>query len=114
MVPNIHQPDRHDASPPSRSDFQSRPAGDQGSDASTEAGQFAHDWEYAKKALAARWNKLTPDDFAASDGNRDRFVERLASRGGISQFEAANDLTAFEAHQPIHWRRRVPTARSKQ
>lgn len=114
MEPNIHQPDSLDASPPAATEMESRTAGDSASDGATDAEQFAQDWEYAKKALVGRWNALTSDDFAASDGDRDRFVERLASRGGISQFEAANDLTAFEAHQPIHWRRRVLTARSKQ
>ena len=114
MEPNIHQPDSLDASPPPRSDFKSRPDDDQVSGALTEASQFAQDWKYAEKALGSRWSELTSDDFEASDGDRDRFVERLASRVGISQFEASNDLTAFEAHQPVHWRRRVPTARSKQ
>ena len=113
MEPNIHQPDSLDASPTPRSVSKISPVGKQVNDVATEASEFAKDWQYAQKALVARWNGLTSDDFLASDGVRDAFVERLASRCGISQFEASNDLTAFEAHQPIHWRRRIPTARSK-
>ena len=113
MEPNIHQPDSLDAAPTPRSASKISPVGKQVSDVATEASEFAKDWQYAQKALVARWNGLTSDDFVVSDGDRDAFVERLASRCGISQFEAANDLTAFEAHQPIHWRRRTPTARSK-
>lgn len=113
MEPNTHQPDSADGSPPPRSNVKSRPDGDHISDPLSAADQFAQDWQYAKKALVGRWNELTAEDFEASDGDRDRFVERLASRVGISQFEASNDLTAFEAHQPVHWRRRVPTGRAK-
>jgi hypothetical protein len=114
MEPSIHQPDSLDASPPRGSDFHRGPNDDPVSDVATEASEFAQDWQFAQKALVARWSELTPDDFTVADGDRQRFVERLASRIGISQFEAANDLTAFEGHQPVHWRRPVLTARSKQ
>ena len=113
MEPNIHQPDSLDASRPPRSDIHSSPNADPVSDVATEASEFARDWQFAQKALGARWSELTPDDFAAADGDRQGFVERLASRIGISQFEAANDLAAFEAHQPVHWRKPVQTPRSK-
>lgn len=114
MEPNIHQPDSLDASKQVGSDFHSSATGDSLSEVASEAGQFAQDWQFAQKALVARWSELTPDDFAAADGDRERFVERLASRSGISQFEAANDLTAFEGHQPVHWRKPVRTPRTKQ
>ena len=114
MEPNIHQPDSLDGSTPLGSNLHGNSGGIQTSDVATGEAQFAKDWQYAKKALLSRWQGLTSDDFAAADGDRDRFVERLASRGGISQFKASNDLTAFEAHQPIHWRHRVPANWSKQ
>ena len=114
MEPNIHQLDSLDASAPEKSATPSGPNGGPAGDFATEDSDFAQDWLYAQKALIARWSDLTPDDFAAADGDRERFVERLASRNGISQFEAANDLTAFEAHQPVHWRKAVRLPRSKQ
>lgn len=114
MEPNIHQPDSLDASKPQTSATRSSPNGGPAGDFATEDSEFAHDWLYAQKALIVRWSDLTPDDFGAADGDRERFVERLASRIGISQFEAANDLTAFEAHQPVHWRKAVRLPRSKQ
>lgn len=114
MEPNIHQPGSRDASKPLENAFQSSSTDARTSDIAPEASQFAQDWQYAQTALVARWSELTADDFAAADGDRERLVERLASRIGISQFEAANDLTAFEAHQPVHWRKPVRTPRSKQ
>jgi hypothetical protein len=114
MEPSVQQPDRLDASKPSGNAFLSSATGEPVSEVASEANEFAQDWRYAQKALVARWRDLTPDDFAASDGDRERFVERLAGRIGISQFEAANDLTAFEAHQPVHWRKPVRLPLSKQ
>ena len=114
MEPNIHQPDSLDASKPQKSAVQRGPNDGPAGDFATEESEFAQDWLYAQKALSARWSGLTADDFAAADGDRERFVERLASRIGISQFEAVNDLTAFEAHQPVHWRKAVRLPRSKQ
>ena len=114
MEPNIHQPDSVDAAKASATHFHSSSTAEATSALSPEPNQFAQDWLYAQKALSARWSDLTADDFAAADGDRERFVERLASRAGISQFEAANDLAAFEAHQPVHWRKPVRTPRSKQ
>ena len=114
MQPNIHQPDSLDASKPLASDLHGDSGGVRTSDVATREAQFAKDWQHAQKALLSRWNDLTSEDFAAADGDRDRFVERLANQGGISQFEASNDLTSFEAHQPIHWRHRVSTNGSKQ
>ena len=113
MEPNIHQPDSMDASKASEGASSAIFTSNRLSDIAADASQFDRDWQYAQKALTARWNALTPDDFVAADGYRERFVECLASRSGISQFEASNDLAAFEAHQPIHWRRAVPSRRSK-
>lgn len=114
MEPNIHQPDSLDVSKASGEVAGAILTGNGVSDIAAEDSQFSQDWQYARRALTARWNELTPDDFAAADRDRQRFVECLASRIGISQFEASNDLTALEAHQPIHWRRSAPSRRSKQ
>jgi hypothetical protein len=114
MEPNIHQPDSLGASKPQKTAVHSGPNDGPAGEVATEESEFAQDWLYAQKALGARWSGLMPDDFAAADGDRERFVERLASRIGISQFEAANDLTAFEAHQPVHWRKAARRPRSKQ
>jgi len=113
MEPNNHQPHSLDSSKPLAPDRPDGAPAGMASEVTAAASQYAQDWQYAQKALVGRWSALTSEDFAAADGDRERFVERLASRSGISQFEASNDLTAFEAHQPVHWRRRVPTARAK-
>ena len=114
MEPDIHQPDSLDSSKASADDRRRSSIGQHARDDLSEGHQFVQDWQNAQKALVARWTELTPDDFAAADGDRERFVERLAIRGGVSQFEASNKLTAFEAHQPIHWLRAVPAQRSTQ
>ena len=63
-----------------------------------------YDSRQAQKPLVARSEELTQDDFAAADGNRQRFVELLAKRGGVSLGEAADNLSAFECRRKIVWR----------
>ena len=66
-----------------------------------------YDWEYEQKPLLARWDELTPNDFAMANGDRARFVEQLARRGGISMEDASVNLSAFESRRPVNWRART-------
>lgn len=112
LKPDIHQPASVDSSKASADHLRHSAVGEHARDVLYEGDPFAQNWQNAQKALVARWLALTPGEVAAANGDHERFVERLASWGGVSQFEAANDLAAFEAHQTIYWRRAVSAQRS--
>ena len=100
MQPSLYQPDSLDASVGK----QNSPNGER---PGVPSASDSYDWQYEQKPLLARWDELTPDDFDAADGDRGRFVERLAQRGGISIDDASGNLTAFESKRPIRWRASV-------
>ena len=97
LQPDIHQPASVDSSKASAHHLRHSSVGEHARDVLSEGDPFAQNWQNAQKALVARWPALTPGDVAAANGDHERFVERLASWGGVSQFEAANDFTAFES-----------------
>ena len=112
MTPSLYQPGSVDAS-------KVRPTGHDPDDdvhsepildtSRLEANQSPYDWLAAHQPLAVRWDSLTTDDFEAVNGDRQRFVERLANRLGVPPEQASNDLAVFETRKTIRWRSGVPT-----
>ena len=83
--------------------------GGQGNTA-TDIENSSYDWQTAQKPLSERFESMTEDDFQAADGDRNTFVQRLAQRKGISENEAADDLSAFEGRQSVNWRSGTPVS----
>ena len=116
MDPSLYQPGSTDASnarPTERdpdNDLNSEPALDT---SRLEANQSPYDWLAAQQPLATRWDSLTGDDFEAVNGDRQRFVERLANRLGVPPEQASNDLAVFETRKTIRWRSGVPTTQTQ-
>lgn len=50
--------------------------------------QIRGNWDQAKGALKQQWSKLTDDDLAMIDGQRDKLVGRLQELYGVSKEEA--------------------------
>jgi uncharacterized protein YjbJ (UPF0337 family) len=50
--------------------------------------QIRGNWDQAKGALKEQWSKLTDDDLAMIDGQRDKLIGRLQELYGISKEEA--------------------------
>ena len=103
MEPSLYQPDSLDAPVVKQ-------IGPSGERPGVPSASDSYDWQYEQKPLLARWDEPTPDHFGAADGDRERFVERLAQRGGISIDDASANLTAFESKRSIRWRASVSNA----
>ena len=116
MDPSLYQPDSVTASkartndPDPDDDLKREPIGDT---SRVEANQSPYDWLAAQQPLATRWDSLTSDDFEAVDGDRQRFVERLANRLGVPPQQASNDLAVFETRKTIRWRSGFPTTQTQ-
>jgi len=54
--------------------------------------QIRGNWEQAKGELKVRWGKLTDDDLARVNGERDKLVGRLQELYGISKEEAEKQV----------------------
>jgi uncharacterized protein YjbJ (UPF0337 family) len=54
--------------------------------------QIRGNWEQAKGELKVRWGKLTDDDLAMIDGQRDKLIGRLQEIYGITKEEAQRQL----------------------
>jgi uncharacterized protein YjbJ (UPF0337 family) len=54
--------------------------------------QIRGNWEQAKGELKVRWAKLTDDDLAMIDGQRDKLIGRLQEIYGITKEEAQRQL----------------------
>ncbi|MBK1724234.1 CsbD family protein [Thiocystis violacea] len=54
--------------------------------------QIRGNWEQAKGELKVRWAKLTDDDLALIDGERDKLVGSLQEKYGITKEEAMKQL----------------------
>lgn len=54
------------------------------------------DWLQAKRVLQTYWARLTEDDLAAIDGNRDELGRILQRRYGLAEEEAEKTIAAFE------------------
>jgi len=57
--------------------------------------QIRGNWNQAKGELKTRWSKLTDDDVAAVEGNRDKLVGRLQERYGITKEEAEREVDSL-------------------
>ena len=53
-------------------------------------------WTQLKGSLKSKWGKLTDDDLARLDGNREYLVGRLQERYGWQKDKAEHEIHAFE------------------
>lgn len=61
---------------------------------------MADNLEKTKSALRAKFDKLTPEDFAAVSGNRQGLIDKVAEKYSISQDEAKKQVEeAFSSAQ---------------
>jgi uncharacterized protein YjbJ (UPF0337 family) len=58
--------------------------------------EIASEWPTMKALLAAYWPKLTDDDLARIDGERDRLPQLLHERYGLNATDAEAAICAFE------------------
>lgn len=54
--------------------------------------QIRGNWDQAKGELKVRWAKLTDDDLARIDGERDKLVGSLQESYGITKEEATKQV----------------------
>ncbi|GAB0149750.1 MULTISPECIES: CsbD family protein [Marichromatium] len=54
--------------------------------------QIRGNWEQAKGELKVRWGKLTDDDLALIDGERDKLVGSLQEKYGVTKEEAIKQV----------------------
>ena len=54
--------------------------------------QIRGNWQQAKGELKVRWGKLTDDDLAAIDGERDKLIGSLQEKYGITKEEAMKQI----------------------
>jgi uncharacterized protein YjbJ (UPF0337 family) len=53
-------------------------------------------WKQWKGKFRAKWGKLTDDDLAVIQGNRDRLLGKVQERYGIAKDEAERQVGEFE------------------
>lgn len=58
--------------------------------------QIKGNWKQAKGDVKAQWGKLTDDDLARIEGNRDILVGRIEEAYGIAREEAEKQVKAWE------------------
>lgn len=54
--------------------------------------QIRGNWQQAKGELKVRWGKLTDDDLAAINGERDKLIGSLQEKYGITKEEAMKQI----------------------
>ncbi|MEX3960070.1 uncharacterized protein YjbJ (UPF0337 family) [Trinickia symbiotica] len=54
-------------------------------------------WKQLSGKLKAQWGKLTDDDLAVADGDREYLVGRIQERYGIARDEAERQLRDFDS-----------------
>jgi len=54
--------------------------------------QIKGNWEQAKGELKVQWSKLSDDDLATIEGERDKLVGRLQELYGLSKEEAQRQV----------------------
>ncbi|MCF1183297.1 CsbD family protein [Marichromatium gracile] len=54
--------------------------------------QIRGNWQQAKGELKVRWGKLTDDDLALIDGERDKLVGSLQEKYGVTKEEAIKQV----------------------
>jgi uncharacterized protein YjbJ (UPF0337 family) len=65
-------------------------------DANTAWQKIKGSWNQAKGAVKEQWGKLTDDDLMEIQGRRDQLVGKIQMRYGISQEEAAAQVSGWE------------------
>ncbi|KVE05829.1 MULTISPECIES: CsbD family protein [Burkholderia] len=53
-------------------------------------------WKQLTGKLKAKWGKLTDDDLAVAEGNRDYLAGKIQERYGIARDEAEKQLKEFD------------------
>ncbi len=56
---------------------------------------FAGMWKQVRGQVKQTWGKLTDDDLAQVDGNRDKLVGKLQERYGYSKAQADAEVDRF-------------------
>jgi len=67
--------------------------------------QVQGQWKQMKGSMKQQWGKLTDDDLAQINGQRDKLVGRLQERYGIAREEAqrrADEWLKMQSEQPQH------------
>ncbi|WP_110418875.1 CsbD family protein [Burkholderia vietnamiensis] len=54
-------------------------------------------WKQLTGKVKAKWGKLTDDDLAVAEGNRDYLVGKIQGRYGIARDEAERQLKDFDS-----------------
>jgi uncharacterized protein YjbJ (UPF0337 family) len=54
-------------------------------------------WNQIKGAVKKQWGKLTDDDLAAIDGQRDQLLGKIQERYGIAKEEADEQVKTWES-----------------
>ncbi|HDR9202176.1 TPA: CsbD family protein [Burkholderia vietnamiensis] len=54
-------------------------------------------WKQLTCKVKAKWGKLTDDDLAVAEGNRDYLVGKIQERYGIARDEAERQLKDFDS-----------------
>lgn len=54
-------------------------------------------WNQTKGAVKKQWGKLTDDDLAVIDGQRERLVGKVQERYGIAKEEADKQVKTWES-----------------
>jgi len=58
--------------------------------------QIRGNWQQAKGELKVRWGKLTDDDLAIIEGERDKLVGKLQEAYGIGKEEAERQVESLQ------------------
>jgi uncharacterized protein YjbJ (UPF0337 family) len=59
--------------------------------------QVRGNWNQAKGELKKQWGKLTDDDFAQVNGDRDKLVGRIQERYGYAKDQAEREVKNWES-----------------
>lgn len=57
-------------------------------------------WKQLSGKLKAKWGKLTDDDLAVADGNREYLIGKLQERYGMARDIVEKQLKAFDRELP--------------
>lgn len=58
--------------------------------------QVRGNWEQAKGELKVRWGKLTDDDLATIEGEREKLIGRLQELYGLGKEEAERQIDSMK------------------
>ena len=58
--------------------------------------QWKGKWKQLKGEVKTQWAKLTDDDLAVIDGNREQLAGKIQERYGIAKEKAAEQIQKFE------------------